>query len=112
MTAARRALAAQEDERRRVARELHDEIGQLLTGLLLRSETLVAPGARRARGPRSRSMREAARSGAEEVRVIARRLRPEALDELGLQSALLALCTACPRGPGSTSTGTSSATCR
>src|ERR1700760_4431529 len=38
---ARRALAAQEDERRRIARELHDEIGQTLTGLLLRSEALV-----------------------------------------------------------------------
>ena len=39
-------------------------------------------------------LREAARQAAEEVRRIARRLRPEALDELGLQSALLALCTA------------------
>ncbi len=38
-------------------------------------------------------LREGAREAAEEVRLIARRLRPEALDELGLQSALLALCT-------------------
>ena len=39
---ARRALTAQEDERRRIARELHDEIGQTLTALLLRSEALAA----------------------------------------------------------------------
>jgi two-component system sensor histidine kinase UhpB len=85
-----RALAAQEAERRRIARELHDEIGQTLTGLVLRSETI----ARRA-PPDIRDeledMREAARRGAEDVRTIGRRLRPEALDELGLRSALVAL---------------------
>jgi two-component system, NarL family, sensor histidine kinase UhpB len=87
---ARRALSAQEAERRRIARELHDEIGQILTGMVLRSETL----ARRAPDDMRtdlEDLREAARQAAEEVRRIARRLRPEALDELGLQSALLAL---------------------
>jgi two-component system, NarL family, sensor histidine kinase UhpB len=90
---ARRALAAQEGERRRIARELHDEIGQVLTGLVLLGETLArrAPDDLR---PDLEDLREAARQAAEEVRRIARRLRPEALDELGLQSALLALCTA------------------
>ena len=90
---ARRALAAQEGERRRIARELHDEIGQILTGLVLRSETLArrAPDEMRTD---LEDLREAARQAAEEVRRIARRLRPEALDELGLQSALLALATA------------------
>jgi two-component system sensor histidine kinase UhpB len=89
---ARRALAAQEDERRRIARELHDEIGQTFTGLVLRSETLSrrAPDGLR---EDLEALREDARHGAEEVRTIARRLRPEALDQLGLQSALLALCT-------------------
>ena len=85
-----RALAAQESERRRIARELHDEIGQTLTGLVLRTETI----ARRA-PPEIRAdlegVRETARRGAEDVRTIARRLRPEALDELGLRSALVAL---------------------
>jgi two-component system sensor histidine kinase UhpB len=90
---ARRALAAQEDERRRIARELHDEIGQVLTAMMLRSETLArqAPDGMRAD---LEDLREAARRGAEDVRDIAQRLRPEALDELGLQSALLALCNA------------------
>jgi two-component system sensor histidine kinase UhpB len=89
----RRALAAQEAERRRIARELHDEIGQLLTGLVLRGETLArrAPAELR---PEAVALREGAREAAQEVRHIAQRLRPEALDELGLQSALLALCTA------------------
>lgn len=96
---ARRALAAQEAERRRIAREMHDEIGQLLTGLVLRSETLArrAPDDLR---PDIEQLREAAREGAEEVRVIARRLRPEALDELGLQSALLALCNSVSQRAG------------
>jgi two-component system, NarL family, sensor histidine kinase UhpB len=92
---ARRALAAQEDERRRIARELHDEIGQTLAGLLIRSEALV----RRA-PPELRSdleqLRDAARRGAMDAREIARRLRPEALDELGLVSALAVLADQLP----------------
>lgn len=88
----RRALMAQESERRRIARELHDEIGQVLTGLVLRSETLVRRAPAELRDDIA-GLREAARHGAEEVRQIAQRLRPEALDELGLQSALLALAT-------------------
>jgi two-component system, NarL family, sensor histidine kinase UhpB len=88
----RRALAAQESERRRIARELHDEIGQLLTGLILRGETLARRAPEEVRADVV-ALREGAREAAEEVRLIARRLRPEALDELGLQSALLALCT-------------------
>jgi two-component system sensor histidine kinase UhpB len=90
---ARRALAAQEGERRRIARELHDEIGQVLTAMMLRSETLARRAPEDMR-PDLEDLREAARRGAEDVRQIAQRLRPEALDELGLQSALLALCNA------------------
>jgi two-component system, NarL family, sensor histidine kinase UhpB len=75
----RRALAAQEQERQRVARELHDEVGQVLTGVMLELEQPEA--------------REAVRNALEEVRRIARELRPEALDLLGLQSAVRSLCT-------------------
>jgi two-component system, NarL family, sensor histidine kinase UhpB len=85
-----RALAAQEAERRRIARELHDEIGQMLTGLVLRTETIARRAPPEVRADLE-SVRETARRGAEDVRTIARRLRPEALDELGLRSALVAL---------------------
>ena len=94
-----RTLAAQEAERQRIARELHDEIGQLLTGLLLRSETIARRSPDDLR-PDVEELREAARHAAEEVRVIARRLRPEALDELGLQSALLALSSGMSKRSG------------
>jgi two-component system, NarL family, sensor histidine kinase UhpB len=87
---ARRALDAQEDERRRMARELHDEIGQTLTGVVLQLETLEqrAPESLRAE---LRSLEASARAGIEEVRELARRLRPEALDDFGLRSALVSL---------------------
>lgn len=89
---ARRALNAQEGERGRIARELHDEVGQMLTGLVLRSETLLRQAPESLHSGLG-ELRESARKGAQDVRGIATRLRPEALDELGLQSALLALCT-------------------
>jgi two-component system sensor histidine kinase UhpB len=90
---ARMALSVQEAERRRVARELHDEVGQTLTAMLLQIEGIAAdlpPDVR----DELEELRETTRMGAEDVRRIAQRLRPEALDELGLQSALAALATA------------------
>ena len=89
----RMALSIQESERRRVARELHDEIGQTLTAMLLQIEGLSGDVSERARHELE-ELRETARTGAEDVRRIAQRLRPEALEELGLQAALLALVTA------------------
>jgi two-component system sensor histidine kinase UhpB len=90
---ARSALTVQEAERRRIARELHDEVGQTLTGVMLQIEGL-APAIPPALADQLEELRETARHGTEEVRRIARRLRPEALEELGLQSALAALATA------------------
>ena len=86
------ALAAQEGERRRIARELHDEVGQSLTAVLLslRSVTDRAPAALR---DDLLTVTETVRSGLDEVRRVARRLRPDVLDELGLTSALSALVT-------------------
>jgi two-component system, NarL family, sensor histidine kinase UhpB len=90
---ARRALLVQEGERRRIARELHDEVGQTLTGVMLQVEGLagVIPEALR---EQLDELRETARRGTEDVRRIARQLRPEALEDLGLQSALAALASA------------------
>jgi len=87
-----RALAAQENERRRVAQELHDEVGQSLTVVLLGLKRAVdrAPDDLR---PELLEVTEAVRSSLDEVRTVARRLRPGVLDDLGLASALSALAT-------------------
>jgi two-component system, NarL family, sensor histidine kinase UhpB len=90
---ARRALLVQEGERRRIARELHDEVGQTLTGVVLQVEGLSAAIPEHLRDQLD-ELRETARQGTEDVRRIARQLRPEALEDLGLQSALAALATA------------------
>jgi two-component system sensor histidine kinase UhpB len=82
-----RALAAQEGERLRVSQELHDGVGQSLTGVVLqlgRAARDVPPPARAG----VLEAQETARESLEEVRRIARMLRPEALDDLGLASAL------------------------
>jgi two-component system, NarL family, sensor histidine kinase UhpB len=90
---ARRALLVQERERRRIARELHDEVGQTLTGVMLQVEGLAGRIPDELREQLD-ELRETARAGTEEVRRIASRLRPETLEDLGLQSALAALATA------------------
>jgi two-component system sensor histidine kinase UhpB len=89
---ARRALRVQERERQRVARELHDEVGQTLTATMLQIEILASKIPPELREELD-ELRETARVGAQDVRRIAARLRPEALEDLGLQSALSALAT-------------------
>ena len=88
--AARTALAAQEAERLRVARELHDEIGQSLTAVTIKAERAADGGAEHAEA--LREVADSVRESLDEVRRIARELRPEALDDLGLVNALIALC--------------------
>lgn len=89
----RRALLVQERERGRIARELHDEVGQTLTGVMLQVESLAGSIPEELREQLD-ELRETARLGTEEVRRIASQLRPEALEDLGLQSAMSALATA------------------
>jgi two-component system sensor histidine kinase UhpB len=86
------ALAAQEGERQRIARELHDEIGQSLTVALLTLKRAVDRAPTGLRGD-LHDTQEAVRASLDEVRGIARRLRPDTLDALGLHSALNALCS-------------------
>jgi two-component system sensor histidine kinase UhpB len=90
--AARTALAAQEGERLRVAQELHDEIGQTLTAVTIQAER-AADGDPALAAHALRRVADAVRESLDEVRRIARELRPEALDDLGLVNALIALCT-------------------
>jgi two-component system, NarL family, sensor histidine kinase UhpB len=91
-TSTAQALAAQEGERQRIAQELHDEIGQSLTVVLL--------GLKRVRDQAPDELRdelstaaELTRGSLDEVRRVARRLRPGVLEDLGLVSALSALAT-------------------
>jgi two-component system sensor histidine kinase UhpB len=83
----RRALAAQEGERLRIARGLHDEVGQVLTGVLLQLDAVARSGPEE-RVHRLDEARETVRHALEEVRRIAQELRPALLEHLGLVSAL------------------------
>jgi len=81
------ALRAQEQERARVARDLHDEVNQSLTGLLLRLEAVreeappeLEPELAATKGLANQAMRE--------LLSLARQLRPTALDDLGLAAAI------------------------
>jgi two-component system sensor histidine kinase UhpB len=86
-----RILAAQEAERLRIAQELHDQVGQELTAalLLLARVQAHAPDALQ---DSVREAQESIRTSLEDVRRIAIELRPEALEDLGLDSALAVLC--------------------
>jgi two-component system sensor histidine kinase UhpB len=91
MSSEAKALAAQEAERQRIAQELHDEVGQGLTAVLLGLKRAVD------RAPEDladdlRSVAEIARASLNEVRDVAKRLRPSVLDDLGLLSAIASAC--------------------
>ncbi|HEY7560644.1 MAG TPA: sensor histidine kinase [Gaiellaceae bacterium] len=91
----RRVLAAQEAERVGIARDLHDEVGQVLTGVLLQLNS-IAEAAPEHRDELDQS-RQAVRRALDEVRRISSELRPEMLEHLGLVSALTELTTAFAR---------------
>jgi two-component system, NarL family, sensor histidine kinase UhpB len=81
------ALAAQEEERARVARDLHDEVNQSLTGLLLRLEAVreAAPPELEQELAETKAL---ANQAMRELLSLARQLRPTALDDLGLAAAV------------------------
>ena len=89
--AGRRVLAAQEAERVGIARDLHDEVGQLLTGVLLHLDSIAGTV------PEQREeidkAKQVVRRALDEVRRISSELRPEMLEHLGLVSALTELTT-------------------
>jgi two-component system, NarL family, sensor histidine kinase UhpB len=92
-------MGAQEAERRRIAQELHDAVGQALTVALMQLDGAareLAAGER----PDLAPPRDTVRSGIDETRRIVAKLRPEALDDLGLRSALVSLSQRLSDGTG------------
>jgi signal transduction histidine kinase len=83
-----RAVELQEDERKRLARELHDEIGQALTSILIRLKTLQEEEQDKAKNERLNDLRFLTARTIEELRRLAMDLRPSALDSLGIVPAL------------------------
>lgn len=93
----RRLSDAQENERRRIARELHDQIGQVVTGLLLGLKSLeqsIGPG-RDAAGSaleQIQRLQKLADDIGKDIHQVAADLRPTAVDDLGVARALDAFC--------------------
>jgi two-component system sensor histidine kinase UhpB len=84
------ALTRHEAERKRVAQELHDEVGQALTAVMLQIGRLARTVPPELEQELNEAL-ETTRASLENVRRIAKQLRPEALDDLGLAPALHAL---------------------
>jgi signal transduction histidine kinase len=94
----RRVVDAQEHERRRIARELHDETGQALTSVLLGLRLIegVSPDVR----PAVSELRETITAAIQELRALAVELRPKALDDFGLGAAIERLADTYSRRTG------------
>ena len=86
------ALQAQEEERQRLARGLHDEVGQSMTAVLLQLKRLAANASPEQRTQLAEAQ-EVVKTSLDDVRRLAQELRPELLDHLGLASALAELAS-------------------
>lgn len=81
-------MTAQEDERRRISRELHDDIGQSLTSLLVGLRVTEEDMNQAGMGERLRELRNITGQALQDVQRLARGLRPSVLDDLGLEEAI------------------------
>ncbi|MCX7779926.1 MAG: HAMP domain-containing protein, partial [Negativicutes bacterium] len=81
-------MTAQEDERKRISRELHDETSQALTSLMLTMRVLAEDAPNQEQKDALLLGRDVAANILREVRDLATELRPPALDDLGLTAAL------------------------
>lgn len=81
-------LSAQEAERRRIARDLHDEVGQTLTSLLIGHRTIANAESLDVARKLSLELRETTSTLLDDIKRLARGLRPSVLDDLGLVPAL------------------------
>lgn len=85
-------FSAQEDERARLARDLHDELGQHLTAIQVGLRTIDQARDLEQARERARTLAESGAAGLDKLRRIARGLRPAALEDLGLGPAVERLC--------------------
>jgi len=86
-----RLVEAQEQERRSISRELHDEVGQVLTGVLVEMANLssmIREGNREAMAEKAGGIKREIETSIRVVRNMALLLRPSMLDDLGLIAAL------------------------
>ncbi|HUB02789.1 MAG TPA: response regulator [Terriglobales bacterium] len=83
-----RALQVQEDERRRIARELHDEAGQLMTSLLIGLRSISDVRRLADAKQQAKRLREIASGAIDEIGRLARGLHSSVLDDLGIEAAL------------------------
>jgi PAS domain S-box-containing protein len=83
-----RILQAQEDERRRIARELHDEAGQLMTSLLVGLRSLTDARRLADAKKQAKRLREIASGAIDELSRLSRGLHSSVLDNLGLEAAI------------------------
>lgn len=83
-----KVISTQEDERRRIARELHDSTSQNLTSLIVGLRMMEAHCAQCAAQSKASDLREVASHTLDEVHDLSMRLRPRVLDDLGLAAAI------------------------
>ena len=93
-----RLVRAQEEERRHIARELHDEIGQILTVVKMNLESLRNPERRASSRASVEACVENVDRAIEQARTLAHDLRPSLLDDLGLPAALRWFVNQIPQG--------------
>jgi two-component system sensor histidine kinase UhpB len=84
----RRLFEVQEEERKRLARDLHDDVGQALTALKIQVESIARPGNELTARSRIDEIVDTVQHTLERVRQISLSLRPPQLDDLGLAAAL------------------------
>ncbi len=81
-------IAVQEEERARISRELHDQVGQELTSVLIGLRVIEAADTTEDAAGQAKVLREVTANTLEDVRQIAFDMRPSSLDDLGMETAL------------------------
>ncbi len=81
-------ISAQEEERKRIARDLHDTVGQALSSIMLDASLIERSANSAAQQTRAIGLRQLSAETLEQVRRMSRELRPSVLDDLGLAAAL------------------------